>query len=594
MKRRKRKKLITVIAMGILLAAAACYTVFIAPRLKEEQWVYKEQTVERGTLKSGVTESGSLEYGITSVLYDLDLDVSEDEEEDEDEEDSGETLQKYLRIEDVYVKTGQRIKEGELLCKFTENSISDVRMLLEEAAAKSEASYAEALAEYHVSALEAETSAEIRKLNEQYASALRETSSQSAANETTLLQVEIEQRTANISLLQEKLEEATEEYEEAAEDFSDAQKPVLEEDSNTVNFMAVQKGYLTLQTQYENAKNALEEAEQALEDNAREIVSLQKKLEAASAKSTIDKLEVDETYQEDIINGENARIAYEAELASLEETLQEAADKKEKRQEQLSAFEAFVGEDGCLYAEGGGIVTEVLYEAGDRLRESGAMLSYAAPDDMTISVDVTQEDIVDLEVGDKVDITFTAYEEDSYEGSIRSINTTATSRESNTVSYTVVIGVEGDTSLLYSGMTADIIFVTEQKEDVVYISRKALLKENGKYYVYYKAAGGEMERKELEIGMDNGVNVEILSGLEEGDTIYLASRVNSEEAVMSGDQDPDGGSSGKGSGNPESDMPDGGAGMEGMPGGGEIPSGEGMPGAGMPSGGGLPSGVGRR
>ena len=52
---------------------------------------------------------------------------------------------------------------------------------------------------------------------------------------------------------------------------------------------------------------------------------------------------------------------------------------------------------------------------------------------MRISVDVTQEDIVDLQVGDAVDITFTAYPEDTYTGSILSINTTATSDYSNTV-----------------------------------------------------------------------------------------------------------------------------------------------------------------
>lgn len=202
-------------------------------------------------------------------------------------------------------------------------------------------------------------------------------------------------------------------------------------------------------------KKALQEAEQALEDNDREIAAYQEKLEDVAAKSRISALETDETYQESMINGENARVTYEAELESLKETLKEAEDEKEQIEKQLSAFEAFVGEDGCLYAKEAGIVTEVLYEAGDSLRDAGTMISYAAPDDMTISVDVTQEDIVDLNVGDKVDITFAAYEDTVYEGSIRSIDTTATSRESNAVSYTVVIAVEGDTTLLYSGMTAD-------------------------------------------------------------------------------------------------------------------------------------------
>lgn len=578
---KKKKKLIAVIAAGSFLVLAAGYTVFIAPLLKKEQWVYKEEIVERGILKVGVSESGSLEYGVTSILYDLDLDVSGDEEDDE-EEDSDETVQKYLKIEEVYVRPGQRIAEGDLLYRFTEDSISDVRMLLRSAAAEAQSEYAQAQTEYNLSVLEAETDYEIRKLDEQYASSVYQKSTQSISNEITLLQVEINQRTANITSLQEKVDEAAEDYNEAWQNFSDAEKPSLGD--NTVNFMTMQKDYLNLQTKYENAKSALERAQQELEDNAREIEALQKELAAESAKSPISKLDVNETYQEDLINGENAQIHYDEQLESLKEDLQEAEEEKDKVQEQLSAFEAFVGEDGCLYANEAGIVTEVVYEAGDRLRDTGTMLSYATPDSMTISVDVTQEDIVNLEIGDKVDITFTAYEGVSYEGSIRTIHTTATSRESNTVSYTVVIAVEGDTSLLYGGMTADIIFVTEQKEDVLYISKKAVIEENGKFYVYYKTPLGGRELREVEVGIDNGINIEILSGLEEGDTIYLASRVSSENAVMSNDAGLDNSSPENGSGNPGFNLPDGMQGFEGMP--------EGFEGGGMPNGGGMPGGGG--
>lgn len=594
---KRRIKLILIIAAGVLLVSAACYTVFIAPLLKKEQWIYKEEVVERGTLKAGVSESGSLEYGITSILYDLDLDVSE-EEEDEGE-DSEEAVQKYLRIEEVYVSPGQRIAEGDVLFRFTQDSVADVRTLLKSAAAKAQSEYAQAQTEYHLSALEAGTDYEIRRLDEQYAASIYQKASQSVNNEIAILQVEINQRTANFASLQEKVDEAAKNYQEAMQNFSEMEKPSVE-DYDSSNFMTMQKKYLNLQTQYENAKNALKRAQQELEDNASELETLQKKLAAVSAKSTINKLDTEEAYQKDMINGENAQIHYDAQMESLKETLQEAEEKRDKIQEQLDAFEAFVGEEGCLYADGAGIVTEVVYAAGDRLRDTGAMLSYAAPDDMTISVDVAQEDIVDLEVGDKVDITFTAYQDVSYVGSIYSINTTATSQESNTVSYTVVIAVEGDTTPLYGGITADIVFVTEQKEDVLYISKKAIVTENGKSYVYYKTPAGERELKEVETGIHNGIYIEILSGLEEGDTIYLASRVSSENAVMGSDADT-GTNAFEGM---EFDAPGGAGGLEGMPGGdmpgggmpgGDIPGGEmpggGMPGGDMPGGGGPGGGI---
>ena len=102
-------------------------------------------------------------------------------------------------------------------------------------------------------------------------------------------------------------------------------------------------------------------------------------------------------------------------------------------------------------------------------------------------------------------------------------------------SYTVEISVEGALEKLYGGMTAAVIFVTEEKEDILYVSRKAIVEENGKTYVYRKTALGGRELAEVETGITNGVDIEILSGLEEGDTIYLASKVSSEAEVKSTD-----------------------------------------------------------
>lgn len=531
---KKQKKRILIIVALAVLVLAACYTVFIAPLLEKEQWIYKEETVERGTLKVGVTESGSLEYGVQSVLYDLDLDVSDEDDDDEDEDSEEETVQKYLKIEEMYVAAGQRIAEGDALCKLTEDSVADVRNLLKSALVDAQSEYADAEAEYRLSALEAQTEYDSSKTESGYADDIYKRASASVNNDIQAMQVEIEQRNANIASLQEKVDEAQEDYNEALADYEEAKASMDQVDTdNTINFMLIQNGYLSAQTKYENAKRTLKQAQQNLQDNADEIEALQRKLAAAQARKEIDKLDVEADYQEAVISGTNAEITYNAQMESLKETLQEAEDEKTKIEEQLEAFEAFVGEDGTIYATESGIVTEVAYEAGDRLVNTGLILAYATPEDMTITVDVTQEDVVDLSVGDSVDITFRAYEDTTYTGKIQSIDTTATAENSNTVSYTVVILVEGDTELLYGGMSADVIFVTEEKDDVLYISRKAIVEENGKTYVYRKNTLGNRELVEVETGITNGVDIEIVSGLEEGDTIYLASRVSSEEEVKS-------------------------------------------------------------
>ena len=539
---KKQKKLILAGIALFLLILAASYTVFIAPLLQKEQWIYKEETVERGTLKVGVTESGSLEYNTKSIDYDLNLDVSDDDEDDSDDDDD--TVQKYLKIEEIYAASGQRVTEGEELLKFTEDSVEAVRALLQNAVVEAQADYAEAESTYELSLLEAQTDYDTQKISASYAASIRNTSGTSVTNKVASLQVQLEQKQANAASLQEKLTEAQEDYQDALETYEAAKEGYEGAGTdNTVNFMTIQNGYLSARTKYQQAKAALTQAETAVTDNESAITDLENQLAAARAKQTIDKLDTEETYQEAVINGQNAQTTYNATVEDLKETLQEAEETKEKREEQLQAFEAFIGSDGILYAAEDGVITEVSYEAGDRLTTTGALFSYATSDDMRISVDVTQEDIVDLQVGDAVDITFTAYPEDSYTGSILSINTTATSDYSNTVSYTVEISVEGALEKLYGGMTADVIFVTEEKEDILYVSRKAIVEENGKTYVYRKTALGGKELAEVETGITNGVDIEILSGLGEGDTIYLASKVSSEEEVKSTEETADSGNS---------------------------------------------------
>lgn len=203
---KKQKKLILAGIALLLLILAACYTVFIAPLLQKEQWIYKEETVERGTLKVGVTESGSLEYNTKSIDYDLNLDVSDDDEDDS-EEDDDDTVQKYLKIEEIYAASGQRVTEGEELLKFTEDSVEAVRALLQNAVVEAQADYAEAESTYELSLLEAQTDYDTQKISASYAASIRNTSGTSVTNKVASLQVQLEQKQANTASLQEKLTE---------------------------------------------------------------------------------------------------------------------------------------------------------------------------------------------------------------------------------------------------------------------------------------------------------------------------------------------------------------------------------------------------
>ncbi|MBR4122691.1 MAG: efflux RND transporter periplasmic adaptor subunit, partial [Erysipelotrichaceae bacterium] len=224
---------------------------------------------------------------------------------------------------------------------------------------------------------------------------------------------------------------------------------------------------------------------------------------------------------------------YTYSIRSLEEKIKQAKKSLEEKEEILTDFDNFVGDDGIVYAEADGMIMEVLLMEGDTVKENTAIMNYTYDESFALSVDVSEEDIAGVKVGDSVSVVFTAYPDETFTGSVKAIKTTEPSSDMATVSFPVTISIEGDTSKLYGGMSGNVTFITDRSEEVDYVSRKAIVKgEDKKSYVYVKNAGGEMELVPVETGFTDGVNVQIVSGLSEGDTVYIASKVSESEASL--------------------------------------------------------------
>ena len=121
-------------------------------------------------------------------------------------------------------------------------------------------------------------------------------------------------------------------------------------------------------------------------------------------------------------------------------------------------------------------------------------------------------------------------------------------------------------------MTADVTFVTDSVSDVLQVSEQAIVTQNDKSYVYEKS-GDTYTLVPVETGFSNGTDIEIKSGLSEGDTVYIASKVTSDETQLK-----DTSTSGASSAAVTSSQNTNSGQQGGMPSGGQMPSGGGMPG----------------
>lgn len=521
-KRITKKKVRNILLLIILLlgiAGAACFTLFIQPMLNQEEIVYKENTALYGILQNSVTESGSVEFGITSQLYDLDLSTDDEEEDDNEEEDKD-----YLKVEEVYVVVGQRIQEGDAVYKFTQDSIDDVRKTLNYAKTEAQIAVNEAQTRYDVGVLEASLSYDESILASALAQQSYDNKIARLSNELAAKTLEIEQLLADIYDMQLSLvdDDYREQRDELLEAYDDAIKEVENASEDFVtNRVAAADTFRSAREAYENFLEKFDSSNEEIEDMIEQVYDIQEEILFTQQLMQKDLLEAGQSYESDTLKGSIAKNTYDTSLVSYESSLQKAKEELEDASSLLQDFENFVG-DGTVYAKGNGLVTQVGFEVGDYLENAGVLVAFAANDDMTVSVDVSEEDIVTMKVGDSVELGFNAYGEETYEGTIQSITTTATSRDTATVSYPVVISINGDTSKLYEGMTADVTFITEAtSSEVVYVPRKALVEENGKKYVY-KKSGDEYLLCPVKTGFTDGANVEITSGLDKGETYYIA------------------------------------------------------------------------
>lgn len=526
----KKKKLHIALAAlaAVVVIGAAAFTLFIQPKLETEEVVYKENTAQYGPLQSGVTESGVVSLGVSTQVYDLDISTDEEDDDDDDEEDEEED---YLKVEEVYVAVGQRITEGDPVYKFTDDSVSDVRKALTYAKTEAQIAYAQAQTEYDIGVLQAglsydETMLASNLAQQEYDNTIATLTSEMSAKSLEIEKLLVEIYEAQLALVEDDYREqkasVIEAYEQAIEDMEDVSDEFVTNRVEAVNTLrSAKQSYDQFFEQFDEANEQIEDKIEQVHELEQEILYNQQLLEK-------DILEASHTLESASVSGSIADTKYSSSLTSYETSLTKASNELEEATEKLEAFENFVG-DGTIYAEGTGLVTEVGFAVDDYLMTTGTLLSYATSEAMTVSVDVSQEDVVTMKVGDSVNIVFTAYGDEICTGVIQSITTTATSRSSATISYPVVVSIQGDTSKLYGGMTADVTFVTEETADVVYVSRKAIVTQNGKSYVY-KKQGKEYVLSPVTTGFTDGANVEIVSGLEEGETYYIESVVTKETA----------------------------------------------------------------
>jgi multidrug efflux pump subunit AcrA (membrane-fusion protein) len=133
---------------------------------------------------------------------------------------------------------------------------------------------------------------------------------------------------------------------------------------------------------------------------------------------------------------------------------------------------------------------------------------------------VDEVDIGKVKVGQKATFTVDSFASREFAGKVVAIYPKAVIQE-NVVNYDVVVEITDPyDGLLRPEMTASVTIQLDARENVLAVPVKAVKRERGKSVVYV-LANGRPQPREVKVGWKDSQWIEIVSGLEEGQTVLL-------------------------------------------------------------------------
>lgn len=167
---------------------------------------------------------------------------------------------------------------------------------------------------------------------------------------------------------------------------------------------------------------------------------------------------------------------------------------------------------------------------------------------MQVVADVDEADIAGIEEGQRATFTVDAYPNDTFEGVVTQIrlgdassSSSSTSSSNTVVTYEVVISAHNPDLKLKPRLTANVTIYTLDRKDVLSVPSRALrftpekpligendiVKDCEGEHKLWTREGNTFTAHAVEVGISNGVNTEIISGISQGANVITEATIGS-------------------------------------------------------------------
>ena len=166
----------------------------------------------------------------------------------------------------------------------------------------------------------------------------------------------------------------------------------------------------------------------------------------------------------------------------------------------------------------GGRMGEV--QEGDQVRAGVPFMTVVDPSDMDVRVDVNQEDLVRLKVGQQAVVHLDAYPGLALPSTLEELTPLGhTGDFSDKVrTFVAIFAIHGTSAKMMPDLSAAVDVTLSRVQNAVVVPNQSIADEGGKKYVWLKS-GMEYEKHEVTTGPSNDLQTVISAGLAPGDVI---------------------------------------------------------------------------
>lgn len=470
-------------------------------------------------MQKGITASGTSTLGVVEENFDVD------------------NLDTDLEVEEVYVSNGDTVKKGDKILKISDDSLSEARTELEQAAKDAQYAYQLGKLSTQEELITAKSTYDSAAVNTEYAQNDYNSSIQDQAEKVSDLEDQISdaqdlvdeytkainenyyyteydvanlKKTAyeNFQLLMKLYEEWNiTDTDSATTQSSTSESTSASSGSTTTSSGSTLKISNSLSSLYDAFSDEVTEEEQEYEDaqdkyeadtktakaslnkEKATLASLQAQLTEAKTTYNTAVAEAKSTSNETIAAGKTAKETYQTSADKIDDELQTLEDAMDDADDNLKAFEDEIN-DGYMYASTDGTIMMVGVEEGDTLTSDSMVVAYTDASSVSVAASVDQSYISQIALGEEAQVTFE--DAGTYDGKVVAINPQTQSSSRSSVTYTVTILLSGDVTNLSQNLSATITFAGTQS------SANTLDSESGAQDSKESASDSSMESSENE------------------------------------------------------------------------------------------------